>query len=62
MTHLRSERDWEAIHEFEFTGKTLLGLTGLMKETHFRNYGVRVAKVLLDVEKKKSTRRFEPTL
>ena len=55
--YLPLEGDWEAINEFDFTGKTLLGLCDLMRKTQFRNSALRVAKVTVHVERERERER-----
>ena len=48
IVNLPSEGDWEAIHEFIFTGKTLLCLSDFVRKTQFRKSELRVAKATVD--------------
>ena len=50
----KNERDWEAFREFDFTGKTQLGLLDFMRKNVFQNSALRVAKVTMDMEEKNS--------
>ena len=47
--YLASEGDWERLHEFDFTDKSLLGLSDFMRKTRFRISAVGVAKVTVDM-------------
>ena len=55
--YLPSEGDWKSLHEFNFTGKSLLGLSVFMRKTQLRNSTVRVRKVTLEVEREKSKKK-----
>ena len=57
--YLPSEEDYESIHEFDFTGTSLLGRSHFMRKTQFRNMAVRVAKVAVDVRERERERERE---
>ena len=47
------ERDWGAVHGFDFTGKCLWGVNDFMGRTQFRNAALWVVKATVDVERNK---------
>ena len=54
---LSRKGDWKSIHEFDSTGKTLLGLGNFLKNSQFWNCAGGVAKITVDAERERSKRK-----
>ena len=52
------EDDWDAIHNFDFGGKTFLDVSDFMRKNHFRAAALRVVKTSVDVEKGGSKKKI----